>query len=82
MARETTRIEALAIDYLHRCGGEGEKQAVIDYLESVHGYSPTSARVALEHLADDGLLDSQRGGGGRSSLYSVNYGTFDGDDGV
>lgn len=77
-------IEALVIDYLHRNGGQGEKQAVVEYMEEVAGYSAEHARRALEDLANAGALESQRGGGGRSSLYSIDYDSdmYNGDDGL
>lgn len=68
-----TKIEALLLDYLHRNGGQGEKQAAVEYAHDVLGYSTEHARRALEDLAHDGALHAQRGGGGRSTLYTVNY---------
>lgn len=80
MARETTYIEALIIDYLHRNGGEGERQAVIDYMTLVEGYSEGHVSRSMQDLASDGFLGRQRSGGGRSALYNVVY--DDEDDGL
>jgi hypothetical protein len=78
MPRDTTLVEALIIDYLHRAGeGVGEKQAVIDYMTTVVGYSEMYIAHTLHGLARDGLLDRYGGEGSSASTYSINYNSWD-----
>lgn len=68
-----SRLAADLLDYLHRCGGTGERAALVDYAVEVEGYSGSMADRALDELLRDGAIDGQRGGGGRSSLYTIDY---------
>lgn len=76
-------IEALIIDYLHRAGeGVGEKQAVVDYMELVEGYSAGHVSRALHALARDGLLERDFAGGNSPATYSIDYDAMCEDDGL
>lgn len=70
----------MIIDYLHRAGeGTGEKQAVIDYMSMVLGYSEVYIEHALHGMARDGMLERYGGEGSASSTYSINYNDADWD---
>lgn len=56
MTRTTSPIEATIIDYLHRNGGEGTRQALIDGMALLTDYTPAYVREALANLTNDGLL--------------------------
>lgn len=76
-------IEALIIDYLHRAGeGVGEKQAVIDYMGLVEGYSAGHVSRALHDLAHDGLLSRDYAGGQSPATYAIDYDAMCEDDGL
>ena len=78
MPRETTLVETLVIDYLHRAGeGVGDRQAVIDYMTTVVGYSEGHISRALHDLARAGMLDRYGGEGSAQSTYSINYNSWD-----
>lgn len=77
-------IQALIIDYLHRNGGQGEKHAVMEYMQEVVGYSAEHARRAIEDLANEGALGKEAIGGGRAITYKIEYESdyYNGDDGL
>lgn len=82
--RPTTPVEAKIIDYLHRAGeGIGTKQAVIEYLAMVEGYTESWVARAFHSLEQDGMLEHIDGGPHRSGVYSIvasDY--YNGDDGL
>jgi DNA-binding transcriptional regulator PaaX len=67
MPHHTPAIKTVLIDYLHRNGGVGEREALLDAAELVYGIDRTAARTALSRAAQNG--DLQKDG----STYAIDY---------